>query len=149
MSVGRIGWSHGHPRRLGSTARALLARRRSHTLLADRYAPATKLAVLFDGSAAAAHALALAARLAPPMAGGLVVLPTGPKERRQAAQQLGERAAAARFEKPADGKATAVAAVVRSCRAGLLILPVEEADADGSELPDLLAAVRCPVLAVS
>lgn len=150
VSVGRVGWSHGHRRRLGSTARALLARHRSATLLAGRATPTqAKVAVLFDGSEAAARALQLAARLAPAVAGRLVVLTHGAAARSEAARRLGERPEPARFETLDETAPAALAAAVRSCRAGLLVLPLADPEAARDELPDLLAAVACPVLAVS
>jgi hypothetical protein len=150
VSVGRVGWSHGQRLRLGSTARALLARRRSHTLLAGRgSAAAAPVAVLFDGSRAAVHALRLATRLAPAASGNLVVITANPAARAEAERQLGERAGEAAFEALAGAGPEAVAAATRARRAGLLVLPLGGTGLDEDELPDLLTAVRCPVVAVS
>ena len=149
VSVGRIGWSHGHRRRLGSTARALLERRRSNTLLMDRAAVTAPLAVLFDGSEAAADALGLAVQLARPVAGSVVVLATDREAARQATRQLGERAGLARVGRLNEPAAEALPAALEEHRPGLLILPIGGPGLAGAELLDLLAELRCPVLAVS
>lgn len=150
VSIGWRGWSPGRLWRLGSTARALLARRRSHTLLAQRQAaPAVPLAVLCDGSEAAGDALRLAARLARSAAGRITVLATSPEAARQATDLEGgpgDRAAVRRLQGPL---ANALAVALGELRPGLLILPLGGPELGEEELPELLAGLRCPVLAVS
>jgi nucleotide-binding universal stress UspA family protein len=150
VSVGRIGWSHGRRRRLGSTTRALLARRSTRTLLSShRAAAVSPVVVLFDASDAAADALDIASRLARPGGGGLVVLATDRAGRRQAERQLGEREEPAEFEQLDGPPAAALSEALKARRVGLLILPVGGPGLDGGELLELLAELRCPVLAVS
>ncbi len=155
VSVGRIGWSHGHRRRLGSTARALLERRRANTLLMDRAAVTAPLAargllaVLFDGSEAAADALRLAVQLARPAGGGVVVLATHEEAARQATLQLAKRAGLARVGRLDRPTGEALPAALEEHKPGLLILPIGGPGLAGTELLDLLAELRCPVLAVS
>ena len=149
VSVGRLGWSRGH-RRLGSTTRALLARGRSATLLTDRaVAVETPVAVLFDGSEAATDALRLAARLAAPPGGDVVVLATDRETARQAGRQLAERqprATVVRLDRPV---AETLPEAVAEHRPGLLLLPIGGPALDAAGLLDLLPELRCPVLAVS
>lgn len=150
VSVGRVGWSPGRRRRLGSTALSLLGHRGRQVLIADRGTTvAPPVVVLYEGSGADIDALDLAARLAPRTAGGLIVLATGPEAQRQAARRLGERASETRFELLAAPPATALAAATRRCRAGLLVLPLGGPWSQGVELQQLLGELRCPVLALS
>jgi nucleotide-binding universal stress UspA family protein len=150
VSVGRNSWPHGRRRRLGSTTRALLERRRSNTLLTDRGAAvAAPLAVLFDGSEAAFDALRLAAQLARPVAGSVAVFVTDREAEREATRHLGERSRLARLSRLDGPPAEALPTALREHRPGLLILPVGKPGLAGDKLLGLLAELRCPVLAVS
>ncbi len=147
--AGRIGWSHGHPRRLGSTVRALLERRPGLLLLLERGARiAPPPGVLFDGGERSAEALRLAARLARPVAGGLVVLVTGAEAREQATRLLGPQARLTRLEPVGADTGSRVAAVSR-LKIGLLVLPVGGPGLPEDRLSELLTALRCPALVVS
>ena len=150
LSLGRRGWSPGRLWRLGSTARDLLTRRRSHTLLAESEpAPEAPPAVLFDGSDAAEDALRLAARLARAAAGGLTVLATGSEAARKAAGMTGGLDQPARVRRLQGPLAKTLATALEELRPGLLILPVGGPGLGDDELPEILAGLHCPVLAVS
>lgn len=146
VTLGRSGWSFGHPRRLGSTARALLERRPGLVLVLERGARlAPPPGVFFDGSDEAVAALELAGILARSVPGGLVVLATTEEARERAASELGSRRHLARFRGPVTSSA-ALRAAVDEERVGILVLPAGEGTLASDYLPALLDALRCPVL---
>lgn len=152
VSLGRVGWSLRHRRLLGRTARALLAERRRFTMLIERLGEARPLvAVVHDGSEAAADALDLAERLTRGGVDRLVVILVG-REPARLRPGLAERLPAAperTIEVALDGGADArLCRILRGMGAGLLIVPLSETLGE-TQIQSLLDEVDCPVLAVS
>ena len=105
--------------------------------------------MLYDGSEVGAAALRLATRLAPSVAEAVTLLATSPEAARQAADLEGgpgDEAVVRRLHGPLP---EALQAALAELRPGLLILPVGGPELGEEELPELLAGLRCPVLAVS
>lgn len=152
VSLGRVGWSLRHRRLLGRTARALLAERRRFTMLIERLGDARPLvAVVHDGSEAAADGLDLAERLTRGGVDRLVVILVGrePARLRRALAQRLPAAPERTIEVALDGSADArLCQILRGMGAGLLIVPLSETLGE-SQIQSLLDEVDCPVLAVS
>ncbi len=129
LALGRRGHSLTQSARLGSTARAALARAVSAVLLVQPEVAAGPALALYDGSAAGARALALAAEISGE-ANELRVLVWGPDEetafaRRQlAAHLLASTSAHVQYQHLAGGEAQRMAAWVNKQAGSLLILPV-------------------------
>ena len=119
--------------RLGSTARAAIARAASAVLLVQPVVASGPVVVLYDGSAAGARALALAAQVSGETS-ELRVLVWAPDEetafeRRQlAAHVLSARQADTQYQHLADGDAPRVLAWVNRQGGSLLIIPAAEGD---------------------
>lgn len=150
-----------HRRRLGSTARELLARSGEGRILllpAERR-PGGPVAVLYDGSPAAAHALEAAARLCVTLGedggeGLRVLMPAGETAeaelREQAAAVLGETGVPARFETlrwEAGRRLRDLERVLSARPGGLVVLPTGSWLA-AEELPDFLGRLDRGVLLV-
>lgn len=128
LALGRTGHSLARRARFGSTARAAIANAVSAVLLVQPEMEAGPVLVFYDGSAAGARALALAAQLAGE-ANELRILVWGPDEetafeRRQSAVQiLGEAESNAQFQHLAGDEAGRVLAWINRQHGSLLILP--------------------------
>lgn len=145
VALGRTGHESHPGRRLGSTARTLVAYAPAPVLLlrrGERVAPPTLVA--YDGSDVADRALDLAVRLAGRDPVGVLVVADGPDDaapRRRAEGRLAVRGVAARFRTVEAG---GLSAAVRAEHGGLLVLPA----APGSALVDRIDEIPCPVLLV-
>ncbi|MBX7251908.1 MAG: universal stress protein, partial [Candidatus Promineofilum sp.] len=133
LALGRLGHSLAQRVRLGSTARAAIARAASAVLLVQPVVASGPVVVLYDGSAAGARALALAAQVSGETS-ELRVLVWAPDEetafeRRQlAAHVLSARQADTQYQHLADGDAPRVLAWVNRQGGSLLIIPAAEGD---------------------
>jgi nucleotide-binding universal stress UspA family protein len=143
LALGRVGHSVAHRARLGSTARAAIARAASGVLLVHPEATGGPVLVLYDGSPAGARALALAAHVGGE-AGDLRVLVWGPDEetafdRRQlAARLLATDDAPVQFQHLAGGEAARIVAWVNKQHGRLLIMPVGAGEWPAGTLEALL-----------
>jgi nucleotide-binding universal stress UspA family protein len=128
LALGRMGHSLSRRARLGSTARAAIARAASAVLLVQPEVEAGPVLVLYDGSPSGGRALALAADLSEE-GGELRVLVWGPDEasafaRRQLAAHLLEaRGCQAQYQHLAGGSPRRVLAWVNKQHGSLLIVP--------------------------
>lgn len=145
VALGRTG-HEGHPgRRLGSTARALVASAHAPVLLlrrGEKVAP--PLLVAYDGSDVGDRTLDLAVRLAGRDSVGVLLVAADRDDvalRRRAEGRLAPRGIDARFRVVS---ARDLAGVVRGEHGGLLLLP----SAPGSPLVDHIDEIPCPVLLV-
>lgn len=135
LALGRMGHSLSRRARLGSTARAAIARAASAVLLVQPEVEAGPVLVLYDGSAGGERALTLAADVSDE-GGELRVLVWGPDEasafaRRQLAAHLLEaRDSQAQFQHLAGGSPRRVLAWVNKQHGSLLIVPAAEWPAD-------------------
>ena len=135
LALGRMGHSLSRRARLGSTARAAIARAASAVLLVQPEADVGPVLVLYDGSPGGGRALALAAEIGGE-GGELRVLVWGPDEssafaRRQLAAHLLEaRGCRAQYQHLAGGDPRRVLAWVNKQHGSLLIVPAAEWPAD-------------------
>jgi len=153
--LGRAGHSPLARRRLGSTARAMLARGSRPVLLLGRRAQLREpVFAVFDGSEAAVRALAVAVDLARRGPQPLHVLVTADSAERVAALQAEARRALA----PEGGNAVLhrivgadsarLAEIACEAGAGVLVAPASDPTLDAAALPAALDAAGCPLLLV-
>lgn len=149
VSLGRIGWTMRHKHALGTTVRALIARRGRVLLLERSVTVRPPIVVLHDGSDAGIDALELAVHMASKRRDPLRVLLVGEDEERAraaVAERLGEGAQVVWLGRP--GPREAAAAVSRQ-RCGIAVVPVGGEALGEEHLQALLSEAPCPVLAVS
>lgn len=155
VSVGLLGWASAGRTGVGSTARRLLGRSTGLVLLARRALElGAPVYCVYDGSPAATSALALGARLAEAMDGGMVVLT--PEDESDGADALASaaadmlltRTAGADYRSFASSEPGEIAAAARSGRAGILLLPAAAPWLPPEALHDIVREVSCPVLMV-
>ncbi len=154
VTLGKVGWSPGQSRRLGSTTRAVLSNASNLTLITQQGARLGRpVLVIYDGSSRAERALAAAARLAGPE-GALTVLllARGAAE----AQRLQHRAAAwlqrrgvkALYRRMRKEDLPRLAHMIETEGGGVLVLPSESDLLSREKLQQLLNNITCPVLLV-
>ncbi len=156
LALGQSGPTEASRRKLGATARAVLARVGVPVLVLRRGVRLDRpVLVLYDASPAAERALRLAAFLARQDADSpLVVLVTGPdaatifERQRALIERYGEGPPELHFRPLPDLSPARVALVTREERAGLLVGPAEAEALRADGLPTLLAAADCPILLV-
>lgn len=154
VSLGRGGWLAY--RRLGSTARRLLAHGHGHLLLLPHHRRlAPPVVCVVDGSPEASAALDAAAHLAsadPHHPLVVLLAPDGPGDLRQLEEEcrrsLGEQGLESRFRTlpPADG--AALLAILEEEKAGVLVLPAAARFLAGGDLLGFLERLDRPVLLV-
>ncbi len=133
LALGRLGHSLAQRVRLGSTARAAIARAASAVLLVQPVAASGPVLALYDGSAAGARALALATQVSGET-GELRVLvwatdeETAFERRQLAAHMLDARQADTQYQHLAGGDAPRVLAWINRQGGSLLIMPAAEGD---------------------
>ncbi len=143
LAMGRLGHSVARHARLGSTARAAIARAVSPVLLVHPTMENGPMLVLYDGSPAGARALELAAHIAGDE-GEFRVLIWGPDEamaadRRQAAEALLQGStASAQYQQLDGGDAQRILAWVNKQHGSLLILASAAGDWPDDTLETLL-----------
>ena len=133
LALGRLGHSVSRRSRLGSTARAAVTRAASAVLLVHPAMESGPVLVLFDGSAAGARALELAAHVAGE-GNDLRVLVWGPEEalaadRRQLAEELLKSSAVrVQYQQLDGGDAPRILSWVNKQHGSLLIMPATGGD---------------------
>jgi nucleotide-binding universal stress UspA family protein len=152
--VGRAGHAPARRGRLGSTALALVVQgSRPVLVLGRRLRLRDPVFAVYDGSASARHALAVALRLTPPGQTVHVVV-TGDDEDaiRQrwadARAQAGDAGATMSLHAVLQADAGALARVARAEGAGVVVAPATSPLFEGGTLVDALDDAGCPLLAV-
>lgn len=124
VTVGRAGW---FPRgtRLGSITRSLLERGTASLLMVEKIGVEAPLAVVFDGSPAAQHALALAAALTADQPFPITVLLAGRSAQmpEDAIRELNQAGVPIRIEMPAGDSAEALGESLRRLPAQTVLVP--------------------------
>jgi nucleotide-binding universal stress UspA family protein len=155
ITLGKTGRSVGGGRRLGSTARAVLADAPCLALLlreGDRLR--LPMMVIYDGSPLAQKALATATALVQGLDSHVVVfiLATGREAahgvKAQASEWLLERDLMARFHLLTGSGVSRLARAVQMERGGTLVVPAQSSLLQGEEFLQLLDEVKVPVLLV-
>ena len=155
ISLGRVGWSVAGRGRLGSTARAVLTQVSSHALVVQQGVQLKPpFVAVYDGSALAGKALAIAARLALDKEVELLVLAAAddPDEAEDlhaaAADWLETRGVRARFRQLTDGTVLRLLHMLRAECCGTLILPAESALLRDEALSTLVEELDFAVLLI-
>lgn len=152
--LGRRGRTVVRRRRLGSTARAMVANAPSLTLLLhDGACLATPIVVIYDGSMAGRRAVATAVALAKNRAGGLTVILADSREemghlRDEAQAQLEGKEVRARYIALSSSTASRLASLVQTEGCGVLVLPAQTALLRREELVSLVEEAELPILLV-
>lgn len=153
--LGRAGHSPLARRRLGSTARAMLARgSRPVLLLGRRVQFREPVFAVFDGSEAGLRALAVAVDLARGGPQPLHVLVTADSAARVAALEVEARralspgAGAPVVHRIVGADSARLAEIACRAGAGVLVAPASDPTLDAAALPDALDAAGCPLLLV-
>lgn len=154
LVVGRAGWSLLRKGRLGTTARAIVARSPSMALLLPGGAClASPVTVVFDGSARAERALEVAESLLDDDRRLRVLLLANGHERlaplreQVDAWQQG-RGLDVRYRALTESNVTRLVAAIESEECGTLILPVKSAILEDTALQGLLEELEIPILLV-
>ena len=154
LVVGRAGWSLLRKGRLGTTARAIVARSPSMALLLPGGAClASPVTVVFDGSARAERALEVAESLLDDDRRLRVLLLANGHERlaplreQVDAWQQG-RELDVRYRALTESNVTRLVAAIESEECGTLILPVKSAILEDTALQGLLEELEIPILLV-
>ena len=155
LILGKVGWSPLHGRHLGSTARAAVSGTACLTMiLQQRTCPGAPVAVVYDGSAAADRALAVAAALQGEQQTALKVVilsaegPAASHLREQAATRLRERQVHTRFHFLGEADLPGLAHRLQTEPCGTLVLPAEGSLLREEEVTQLLEETEVPVLLV-
>ena len=155
LIVGKSGWSPIEKRRLGSTARDLLARAPKSALILEKGSILRHpLAVVCDGSPLGQKALQVAAVLAKQEESHLILLALAgdPREatriREQCSKWLRGRGVMARYVTFYEWTASRVAETLETEGAGGLVVPATERVFEHDELLNLLRETDTPVLLV-
>jgi nucleotide-binding universal stress UspA family protein len=144
--VGKAGRSMG---RLGSTARAVAASARGPAAIVGSESPrGGDVVVLYDGSAAAERALALAARLFPHRNVVVAISPEASRETRSRMLRSGDGLPATRVVELRSGDPRELARLGSRAGTGLLLVPAGPGARVEPALAGLLEEVECPVLLV-
>jgi len=153
--LGRAGHSPLARRRLGSTARAMLARGSRPVLLLGRQVQLREpVFAVFDGTDASARTLAVALDLAGRGPQPLHVLVTAAGEERaagleaEARRALGTAAKAVVVHRFVGADSAQLAEIACASGAGVLVVPASDPALDAAALPDALDAAGCPLLLV-
>ena len=153
--LGRAGHSPLARRRLGSTARAMLARgSRPVLLLGRRVQLREPVFAVFDGSEARLRALAVAVDLARRGPQPLHVLVTADSAERlasletEARRALGPEARSPVLHRIVGADSARLAEIASEAGAGVLVAPVSDPALDTATLPDALDVAGCPLLLV-
>jgi len=162
VTLGHLGWASCGRRGVGSTARLVLGQGVVPVLLAQHALQAgSPVFVVYDGTPAARHGLAFAARLAAAMDGGITVLTPGdrvssPDRLAGEAARLADEAAdhlrlrrlkASHHMVPVEDPGQ-IAAVARAGHAGALVMPFGAEWLPVETVQEITGALRCPVLVV-
>ena len=147
--LGRAGWSG--KRRLGSTARRLLAEGSGRTLVmerGERLLPT--LMIVYDGSVVSQRALDTAIGLGGYLAVGIVAEDEEQARKLQSevATELNSKGVEARYRWLLHADVSELANMVRTQEECILILPGESPLLEGKKLPEVLDELECPVLLV-
>jgi len=155
LVLGRAGWSLLRKGRLGTTARAIVARSPSMALLLPGGSClASPLTVVFDGSALGERALEVAATL---LEGDdrrlrVLLLANGRERlaplREQVDTWLQGRELDVRFRALTESNVSRLVQAIESEECGMLILPVKSAVLEDSALQGLLEELEIPILLV-
>lgn len=154
LVVGRAGWSLLRKGRLGTTARAIVARSPSMALLLPGGAClASPVTVVFDGSARAERALEVAESLLDDDRRLRVLLLANGHERlaplrEQVDTWLQGRELDVRYRALTESNVTRLVAAIESEECGTLILPVKSAILEDTALQGLLEELEIPILLV-
>jgi nucleotide-binding universal stress UspA family protein len=155
LILGKSGWSPIQRRRLGSTARYLLAQSPRAALVVEKGSTLRHpLAVVCDGSEMGHKALRVAAALARREDSHLILLALSedPEEARRIRQQCSEwlrgQAVMARYRVFHEWTASRVAATLEQEGAGGLVVPATETILKDDQLTTLLKETDTPVLLV-
>lgn len=155
ITLGRTGCSIGGGRRLGSTARAILAEAPCAALIlqeGDRLR--LPMMVIYDGSPLAQKALATATALVRGLESHVVVFILAPEReaahhvKAQASEWLQERDLMARFHLLTGSSVSRLARAVQMERGGTLVLAATSPLLQGEALLQLLDELEVPVLLV-
>lgn len=155
LILGKAGWSLARRRRLGSTARAVLSKAPSSTLILQR---GTRLGlpalVVYDGSPLARKALATAASLVEGEDGPLTVLLLADgldRARRlqaQADELLRGRRLEVRYRSLTESSIPKLTHLLRAEKTGTLVLPARSSLLQAEALVTFLDEIEVPVLLV-
>lgn len=155
LILGKAGWSLAGRRRLGSTARAVLSKAPSSTLILQH---GTRLGlpalVVYDGSPLAQKALATAASLVEGEDGSLMVLLIADgldRARRlqaQANELLRGRELEVRYRSLTESSIPKLTHLVRTEKTGTLVLPARSSLLQAEALVTFLDEIEVPVLLV-
>jgi nucleotide-binding universal stress UspA family protein len=155
IMLGKTGRSLAGERRLGSTARAVLADAPGLTLIIQQGGHLRlPLVVIHDGSPLAQKALAAAASLVQGWDGHIIVFilahetEAARRVKTHASKWLQERGLVARYRVPTEPSVSRLARLVRMERGGTLILPATSSRLSPKALLELLGEVEIPVLLV-
>lgn len=153
--LGKSGWSPIERRRIGSTARKMLARAPRAALVMEKGSTLRHpLAVVCDGSDLGHKALRVAAALARREDSHLILLALSedPEEARRIREQCSEwlrgQAVMARYREFLDWTASQVAATLEQEGAGGLVVPATETVLKDDQLVALLSETDTPLLLV-
>lgn len=147
--LGRAGWSG--QRKLGSTARAVIAAGPSRTMVVERGERLLPtLMIVYDGSERSQRALDTAVGLGGYLAVGIVASDQDEAKKMQSevAAKLSDLGLEARYRWLIGADAGELADMIRTQEECILILPSESPILEGKNLPEALEELECPVLLV-
>ena len=155
LALGKASWASTRHVLLGSTARTVVAQASSAVLLLQQGAAiCAPIQVVYDGSPAAGHALALAARLGTTAGGQLTVIIVA--DTAEAAPRLEEEATERSrgwpgqisFRRLVSPTAEALARCIRMTGGGTLVMNAHHPLLEGDGLQTVLGAVDCTAFLV-